>query len=118
DAITIRNLLHHTSGIRDYLTLMSLRGISFDGITTDRDALDIIVRQKETNFAPGSEYLYSNSGYFLLGEIVKRASGKTLPQFAQERIFTPLDAQHAFPRGPHHDRAHAGHGVRHIAAGF
>lgn len=89
-SMTIRHLLHHTSGIRDYLTLMSLRGIDFDGITTDRDALDLITRQKEANFAPGSEHLYSNSGYFLLGEIVKRASGKPLPAFAQERIFGPL----------------------------
>jgi hypothetical protein len=69
---------------------MSLRGVDFDGITTDRDALDLIARQKETNFEPGSEHLYSNSGYFLLGEIVKRASGKSLPAFAQERIFGPL----------------------------
>jgi CubicO group peptidase (beta-lactamase class C family) len=101
DAITIRQLLHHTSGIRDYLTLMNMRGISFDGITTDRDALDIIVRQKQTNFAPGSEYLYSNSGYFLLGEIVKRASGKPLPVFAQERIFTPLEMRNTHFHADH-----------------
>jgi CubicO group peptidase (beta-lactamase class C family) len=88
--VTIRQLLHHTSGIRDYLTLMSLRFTSFDGVTTDRDALDLIVRQKELNFRPGSEYLYSNSGYFLLSEIVKRASGQSLRVFATQRIFAPL----------------------------
>ncbi len=88
--VTIRHLLHHTSGIRDYLTLMGLRFTSFDGVTTDRDALDLIVRQKELNFPPGSEHLYSNSGYFLLGEIVKRASGQTLRAFATQRIFAPL----------------------------
>ena len=88
--VTIRQLLHHTSGLRDYLALMGLRGINFDGITTDRDALDLIVRQKDLNFTPGSEYLYSNSGYFLLGEIVRRVSGKSLRAFAEERIFNPL----------------------------
>lgn len=88
--ITIRHLLNHTSGLRDYLTLMSLRGVNFDGVTTDEDALDLIVRQKALNFEPGSEYLYSNSGFFLLSTIVRRASGKSLAQFAHERIFAPL----------------------------
>jgi CubicO group peptidase (beta-lactamase class C family) len=88
--ITIRQLLNHTSGLRDYLTLMSLRGTNFDGVTTGDDALALIVRQRATNFVPGSEYLYSNSGFFLLSEIVKRASGRSLPAFAEERIFRPL----------------------------
>ena len=76
--------------LRDYLTLMWLRGVNFDGVTTAGDALSLIVRQREANFEPGSEYLYSNSGYFLLSEIVRRASGKTLAEFARERIFAPL----------------------------
>jgi CubicO group peptidase (beta-lactamase class C family) len=88
--ITIRNLLNHTSGIRDYLGLMSLTGVNFDDTTGDDDALRIIVRQKALNFDPGSEFLYSNSGYFLLSVIVKRASGKTLRAFAEENIFAPL----------------------------
>ena len=91
--VTIRQLVHHTSGLRDYLTLMWLRGINFDGVTTSSDALSLIVRQRGTNFEPGSEYLYSNSGYFLLSEIVRRASGKTLAVFASERIFAPLGMQ-------------------------
>jgi CubicO group peptidase (beta-lactamase class C family) len=91
--VTIRQLVHHTSGLRDYLTLMWLRGVNFDGVTTASDALSLIVRQRETNFEPGSEYLYSNSGYFLLSAIVRRASGKTLAEFARERIFTPLGMQ-------------------------
>lgn len=88
--ITIRHLLHHTSGLRDYLTLMALSGIHFDGVTTPDDALGFIVRQKELNFAPGEEHLYSNSGYFLLSTIVQRASGKSLRAFAHENIFAPL----------------------------
>ncbi len=89
--VTIRHLLHHTSGLRDYLTLMSLAGVDFDGVTTDEDALAFIVRQNALNFAPGDEYLYSNTGFFLLSVIVKRASGKSLREFAQENIFAPLE---------------------------
>jgi CubicO group peptidase (beta-lactamase class C family) len=88
--VTIRHLLHHTSGLRDYLTLMSLAGYDFDGVTTDDDALALIVRQKALNFTPGDEFLYSNSGFFLLSVIVKRASGKSLREFAAENIFGPL----------------------------
>jgi CubicO group peptidase (beta-lactamase class C family) len=88
--VTIRHLLHHTSGLRDYLTLMSLAGTNFDSVTTDDDALNLIVRQKALNFTPGDEFLYSNSGYFLLSVIVKRASGKSLRAFAAENIFGPL----------------------------
>ncbi|MCS6817579.1 MAG: serine hydrolase [Blastocatellia bacterium] len=88
--ITIRHLLHHTSGLRDYLTLMALAGVHFAGVTTEEDALRLIARQRGLNFAPGEEYLYSNSGYFLLSIIVKRASGKSLREFAEEHIFRPL----------------------------
>jgi len=88
--ITILNLLNHTSGLRDYLELMTLAGTNIDSVTDDDDALKIIARQKALNFDPGSEWLYSNSGFFLLSVIVKRVSGKTLREFAAENIFQPL----------------------------
>src|SRR5215470_1865078 len=88
--ITILHLLNHTSGLRDYLTLFELAGINTDSVTTDEDALGIIANQKALNFEPGSEWLYSNSGFFLLSVIVKRVSGKTLAQFAAENVFSPL----------------------------
>ena len=88
--VTIRHMLNHTSGLRDYLTLFSLAGVDFDSTTGDKEALNIIVRQKQLNFAPGDDWLYSNSGFFLLSQLVKRASGKTLAQFAKEHIFDPL----------------------------
>jgi CubicO group peptidase (beta-lactamase class C family) len=87
--IFIRHLIHHTSGIRDYLTLEDIAGIPF-GFYHEEDVLDLIVRQKELNFYPGDEYLYSNSGYFLLSVIIHRASGKSLRQYAREKIFKPL----------------------------
>jgi CubicO group peptidase (beta-lactamase class C family) len=99
--ITILHLLNHTSGLRDYLTLMELAGINTDSVTTDEDALALIDRQKALNFAPGSDWLYSNSGFFLLSIIVKRASGKTLREFAAENIFTPLEMTHTQYRDDH-----------------
>src|SRR5216684_1853681 len=99
--VTILHLLNHTSGLRDYLTLMDLAGIHIDGVTTDEDALQIISRQKALNFAPGSDWLYSNTGFFLLSVIVKRVSGKTLREFAGENIFTPLAMTHTQFRDDH-----------------
>lgn len=99
--VTIRHMLNHTSGLRDYLTLMDLAGTAIDGVTTDEDALALIARQKELNFAPGSEWLYSNTGFFLLSVIVKRVSGKSLREFAAENIFGPLGMNHTQYRDDH-----------------
>jgi CubicO group peptidase (beta-lactamase class C family) len=99
--ITILHLLNHTSGLRDYLTLMDLAGVNTDSVTTDEDALQIIVRQKALNFAPGSDWLYSNTGFFLLSVIVKRVSGETLREFAAENIFRPLEMTHTQYRDDH-----------------
>jgi len=89
--ITIRHLIHHTSGIRNYIELAELAGMRGENVhLTEEDFLGLVARQKELNFKPGEEYLYSNSGYFLLGLIVKRVSGKSLPKFAEENIFKPL----------------------------
>ena len=88
--ITIRNLLHHTSGLRNYTDLFDLVGIPEADLTTDRDAMDLIVRQRGVNFKAGEEFLYSDTNFFLMSQIVKRVTGQTLRQFAQERIFGPL----------------------------
>ncbi len=92
--VTIRHLLHHTGGLRDYIELMELQGLQTEDLTTEGDSLAILARQKAPNFPPGQEYLYSNSGFFLLGVIVKRASGQSLRDFAQQHIFAPLGMRH------------------------
>lgn len=89
-SITIRHLVHHTSGIRDYLTLWRLSGRSHLDHVPEDAVLQLICQQKELNFTPGTKYLYSNSCYFLLAVIVKRVSGETLREFAQAHIFEPL----------------------------
>src|SRR5215469_12337445 len=88
--ITVHHLMTHTSGMRDYAGLFDLAGVPEQNLTTDQDALDLIVRQKALNFAPGEEWDYSNTGFFLLSQVVKRVTGKSLRDFDQENIFTPL----------------------------
>jgi len=99
--ITILNLLNHTSGLRDYLGLLGMAGINGDSVTTDDDALALITRQKNLTFAPGSEWRYSNTGFFLLSVIVKRVSGMTLREFASKNIFQPLQMTHTNFRDDH-----------------
>src|ERR1051326_8912355 len=75
--ITIRNLIYQTSGVREYSHLMQAAGIKFQD-ASEEDIFKMLTRQKDLNFKSGDEYLYSNSNYFLLAQIVKRASGKSL----------------------------------------
>lgn len=100
--ITIRELLYHTSGLRDYFTLLALSGWPSDGPLTERQFLDLIARQKNLNFAPGEEFLYSNTGYALLAVVVQRVSGKSLRDYAAEHIFKPLGMTHTEFRDDHH----------------
>jgi len=86
--ITIRNLIYHTSGIRDYIPLTAL--MSQESHYTYAQLIDLLARQKRLTFKPGDEHLYSNSGYLLLSLIVRKAGGKSLRDFADENIFKPL----------------------------
>jgi len=101
--VTIRHLLHHTSGVRDYLMLMNLAGRRGDDWYTDDEVVDMIARQRELNFEPGEQMLYSNSGYFLLSQIVKRASGMSLREYAAERIFGPLGMERTHFHDDHNE---------------
>ncbi len=88
--ITVDQLVHHTSGLRDFWTLVDAAGMRNDDSYAVSDILRLAARQRHLNFDPGSEYAYSNTGYVTLGVIVQRVTGKTLAQFAAERIFGPL----------------------------
>jgi CubicO group peptidase (beta-lactamase class C family) len=92
--ITIRHLLHHTSGLRDYFDMLFMAGLRIDDVITEDMALGLVKRQRALNFDPGQEWDYSNTGYVLLAQIVKRVSGQPLPEFARERIFEPLGMKH------------------------
>jgi CubicO group peptidase (beta-lactamase class C family) len=100
--IRIRNLLHHTSGLRDQWDLLGLAGWRYSlDLITDDDAMSLITRQKELNFAPGSEYLYSNTGFTLAGQIVKKVSGLSLREFTTKNIFEPLGMKNTHFRDDH-----------------
>lgn len=90
DTVTIRHLLHHTSGIREYTALVLFGGLGTDNAYNDKDVLRMLGRQKNLSFKPGAKYQYSNSNYHLAGIIVARVSGKSLRAFAEENLFKPL----------------------------
>ncbi|HJQ12068.1 MAG TPA: serine hydrolase domain-containing protein, partial [Gemmatimonadaceae bacterium] len=93
--ITVRHLLTHTSGLRDFFEMLILaRGRFEEDRITHSDMMDMVTRQKSLNFKPGDEFLYSNTGYALLEVIVSRVAGKPLREFAAERIFKPLGMTH------------------------
>ncbi len=87
--ITVRHLVHHTSGLRDYLGLLGLAG-RLDAVHDDAAVIRLISQQRALNFPMGTRYSYSNSGYMLLSVVVKRATGRSLRDFAQQEMFGPL----------------------------
>lgn len=88
--ITLRQLLHHTSGLRDHWELLSLAGWRYSkDLITDDDILAVVSRQQDLNFQPGDEHLYCNTGYALLAQVVKAVSGQSLRAFTSARIFEP-----------------------------
>ena len=88
--ITLRQMLHHTSGLRDLENLLDFSGRNPEDIHPFAELIDLIARQKALNFRPGEEYLSSNTNYVLLAEVVRSATGKPLSRFAEESIFKPL----------------------------
>lgn len=104
--ITIRHLLHHTSGLRDSSNLLYLAGWRYDDVATQEDMLSMLRQQRTLNFAPGAEHLYNNGGYVLLAAIVERVSGKPLSAFAKERIFDPLGMKHTQFQANYSDLVH------------
>ncbi len=91
ETITLRHMLNHTSGLRDWGSVAGLSGWGRSRRThTQQNVIDILSRQSALNFVPGHEYSYSNSGYNLLAIIVGRVSGMSFAEFSKERIFDPL----------------------------
>lgn len=88
--ITLRQLLNHTSGLRDIWALTDLAGWMPADVRTQGQALRLLSRQKVLNFTPGSSFSYSNSGYIMLAEVVARVSGRTFPAWINEHLFVPL----------------------------
>lgn len=89
--ITINHLLHHTSGIRDWVGLVKISGRYEEDVITDDLLMRLVTHQKDLNFKPGDQFQYSNNGYFLLAQIVSRVTHKTFREWTDENIFKPLE---------------------------
>ena len=109
-AITIRQLLNHTSGLRDYEDLMDANRWTESKQIQDAEVLDLLMQQTSTKFPPGRHWEYSNSGYVVLGLVVEKVSGMPFREFLRDRIFSPLHMTHtiAYQRGKNEvtDRAY------------
>ncbi len=90
EKITLRNLLNHTSGIRDQWQLLAISGTGLEDVITQEHIIKILSKQQALNFRPGDEYSYSNSGFTMLAEVIKSVTGQTLRQFTDSAIFKPL----------------------------
>ncbi|MBL8268719.1 serine hydrolase domain-containing protein [Steroidobacter sp.] len=100
--ITLRNLLQHTSGLRDQWGLLALAGYRYSlDLITDDDVLKIVLAQRELNFTPGSKFMYSNTGFTLAAQVVKRLSGQSLREFTTRNLFAPLGMNSTHFRNDH-----------------
>ena len=99
--MTIRHLLTHTSGLREQSHLLALAGWRDGDVVAERDVLDLIVRQRALNFAPGEDFQYNNTGYTLLASAVRRVSGLPLRAYADQWIFKPLGMAQTFFNDDH-----------------
>jgi CubicO group peptidase (beta-lactamase class C family) len=113
ERITIRRLVHHTSGLRDQWSLLGLAGWRYSlDLITDDDVMSVMTRQKDLNFKPGDKHVYCNTGYTLMGLIVKRVSGMSLREFTTKNIFEPLGMTHTHFRDDHAEI------IKHDALGY
>lgn len=97
ETITLRHLIHHTSGVRDsFPALLALAEWRDSDATTTQDVFKLLKAQRSLNFSPGSAFEYSNSNYVLLAKICEQVSGQSFSEFCRERIFDPLDMQNTY----------------------
>lgn len=90
EPVTLRHLIHHTGGLVDYMELAQAENIKFTDILSVEESLKHLKNHQIARFPVGTKFEYSNTGYFLLSLVVEKVSGKSLRQFAKERIFDPL----------------------------
>lgn len=96
ERIRVEDLVHHTSGLRDYLQLLEWAGHSNEAEIDTELVFDLVTRQRGLNHLPGERHSYTNTGYFLLSVLVERVSGDSLRKFAKRRLFEPLGMRHTF----------------------
>ena len=98
EVITIRHMLHHTSGLRSLHDLFHLAGWREDDRRSGEDLLRFLPKQRDLNFSPGSEYLYCNTGFILSAVIIERITGQRFENWMKDKVFSPLGMDHSFFR--------------------
>lgn len=99
--ITVDHLLHHTSGMRDWPGTLTLAGWRYDDVISFDQILTMAYHQRTLNFVPGAEYMYSNTGYNLLAEMVKRVTGQSFRVWTDGNLFKPLGMSSSVFRDDH-----------------
>lgn len=94
--ITIRHMLHHTSGMRSLHAMLELAGWRDDDARTNADLYRFMLKQKDLNFIPGAEYLYCNTGYMLMVNIVEHVTQEKFPEWMDTNIFKPLGMRNTY----------------------
>ncbi len=94
--ITLLNLIHHTSGLSDYMELSEKYGFDTTSFLSSEDSLKHLIALDKTEFETGSKFEYSNTGYFLLSQIIEKISGQSMKDFCKQRIFDPLQMKNTF----------------------
>ncbi len=94
ETITIRHLIHHTSGLRDQWNLLAMAGWRLDDVITLDQVMKLVDRQEALNFPPGDRYTYCNTGYTLMAEIVRKVTGMSFGDWMEEYVFEPLGMEH------------------------
>lgn len=116
--VTVQMLIHHTSGVRDWLALARWSGSDDAATFTKAKALDLLLRQKATNFTPGTDFIYSNGGYLLLAEIVERVSGMPFSDYAAKAVLKPLGMKNSVFMNGARPAGKVAHGYKPKDGGF
>jgi CubicO group peptidase (beta-lactamase class C family) len=96
EAVTIRHLIHHTSGLRSDLVLLLLAGWRLEDVITNEDVMELFRSQRRLNFQPGEKFSYSGTGYLVLAAIIEQVSGQSLDAYCRQMIFEPLGMKQTF----------------------
>ncbi|MEL6367668.1 MAG: serine hydrolase domain-containing protein, partial [Pseudomonadota bacterium] len=91
--ITLRHLLTHSSGLREQWRLLEMAGWRLDDVITNDHVLTLVQDQKSLNFVPGTKFMYCNTGFTLLAEIVERVTDQSFAEYANTQIFEPLEME-------------------------
>jgi CubicO group peptidase (beta-lactamase class C family) len=94
--ITIDNLLHHTSGLRDWPEMLALSGVDWSSPISLDMIMEMVAHQRELDFLPGEEFQYSNTGYSLLAAAIAEVTGQPFPKWMSDNVFVPLGMAHTF----------------------